>query len=66
MINKKNQRKDNISTQGKSFDLKYNTNFHYFLLFVCCLLLYGWTFTFNYNLDDDYVLTYLFKIENKI
>ncbi len=38
--------------------------FHYFILFVGCWLLYGWTKNFDFNLDDDYILYHLRTIDN--
>lgn len=39
-----------------------NSYLHYALLFACTLILFGWTSAFKFNLDDDYILTYLFKV----
>jgi hypothetical protein len=49
-----------------STDIFYNTYAHYALLVILTILLYGWTSSFQFSLDDDYILSYLLKIDNSL
>lgn len=52
------------TTSKNSIDFFNTSFFHYLLLFIGAWLLYGWTYKFGYNLDDDYVLYQLRSIDN--
>jgi hypothetical protein len=49
---------------ASSFGFFYDSRVHYVLLAAAGLILYGWTAGFDFGLDDDYVLTYLAKVDN--
>ena len=54
------------STMPSKLDFYYNKNIHYLILFSAAFILYGWTYTFKYNLDDDYILDFLKTIDTNI
>lgn len=64
MSKKKQTITTNNVTPQKRFDFFNTTYFHYLILFIGACLLYGWTYKFDYNLDDDYILYHLRSIDN--
>ena len=60
-------KKANLSAKAKKDDdsgLYYKPFIHLLILSIGTILLYGWTFTFAYGLDDELVINYLDKFEN--
>lgn len=64
------KKKENLTATSANIsyatDLSTNYVLHYILLFLGAFLLYGWTSTFSYNLDDQYSISQLNSIDNTI
>lgn len=58
--------KANTNAACVTIDLPANYYMHYFLLFFGAFLLYGWTISFSYNLDDQYSIGQLNTIDNTL
>ncbi|MFN8284375.1 MAG: hypothetical protein U0U67_14235 [Chitinophagales bacterium] len=52
------------SNTTPSFSFAESYFLHYFILFFGAILLYGWTTSFDYNLDDQYSIGQLTNIDN--
>lgn len=64
MSKKKQEKIRKTASYNDENDFYNNKSFHRILLFTAALILYGWTYTFSYNLDDDYIPDILKTIEN--
>ena len=64
MSKKKQEKTRKTASLINEYNFYNKKSFHHILLFTSAVLLYGWTYTFSYNLDDDYILDFLKDIEN--
>lgn len=64
MSKKKQEKTRKTASLINEYNFYNKKSFHHILLFTSAVLLYGWTYTFSYNLDDDYILDILKNIEN--
>jgi len=63
-MSKKKQTVEASIQKNKGVDFFNSSYFHYIILFIGCWLVYGWTISFEYNLDDDYILYQLKTIDH--
>lgn len=52
-----------ISVEKKN-DFWMSKKVHYFLFFLLAFLLYGWTYNFDYSVDDKFILSTIYNTEN--
>lgn len=66
MSKRKNKSITASNTSEKKLDIYFHPYFHYIILFSTSFLLFGWTISFNYNLDDELVLSNINQASNSL
>ena len=63
-LQKKTANKAAVISNEKNKEIWMNKKVHYLLFFLLAFLLYGWTYNFDYSVDDKFILSTIYNTEN--